>query len=332
MGQAVLQMSTMPETPAIEVDSLRKTYRDGLFRPRQIEALRGVSFRVERGTIFGLLGPNGAGKTTLIKILLGIVHKSGGKAMLMGLPAGDRRGRRSVGYLPENHRIPRHHTANSALEYYGALSGMRGRDIRKRRPELLELVGLTTWGKSPVKKFSKGMLQRLGLAQALMHDPDLLVLDEPTDGVDPVGRSEMRATLRRLTDAGKTIFINSHLLQEIELVCDRVAILVKGELRREGSVEVITRRQENELELTLQGSEQAIRAALKEWNVAEWSAPSPGQFLAVLKLSDQPTLDRCIDRLRNAGIGIVELVRRRDTLEEAFLGIVKQPPPSPFLE
>jgi len=329
MGQAVLQMSTMPETPAIEVDSLRKTYRDGLFRPRQIEALRGVSFRVERGTIFGLLGPNGAGKTTLIKILLGIVHKSGGKAMLMGLPAGDRRGRRSVGYLPENHR---NHTANSALEYYGALSGMRGRDIRKRRPELLELVGLTTWGKSPVKKFSKGMLQRLGLAQALMHDPDLLVLDEPTDGVDPVGRSEMRATLRRLTDAGKTIFINSHLLQEIELVCDRVAILVKGELRREGSVEVITRRQENELELTLQGSEQAIRAALKEWNVAEWSAPSPGQFLAVLKLSDQPTLDRCIDRLRNAGIGIVELVRRRDTLEEAFLGIVKQPPPSPFLE
>ena len=177
------------------------------------------------------------------------------------------------------------------------------------------------------------MLQRLGLAQALMHDPELLVLDEPTDGVDPVGRSEMRATLRRLTDEGKTIFINSHLLQEIELVCDRVAILVKGELRREGSVEVITRRQETELELTLEGSEQAIRAALKEWNIAEWSAPGVGQYFVVLKLNDQPTLDRCIDGLRSAGIGIVELVRRRDTLEEAFLGIVKQPrPPSPFLE
>src|SRR6516165_10655844 len=133
----------MPDSPAIEVEALRKTYRDGLFRPRRIEALRGVSFSVERGTIFGL----------------------------MGLPAGDRRGRRSVGYLPENHRIPRHHTANTALEYYGALSGMRGRDIRKRRPELLELVGLSAWGGSSVKKFSKGMLQRLGLAQALMHDP-----------------------------------------------------------------------------------------------------------------------------------------------------------------
>lgn len=321
----------MPEFPAIEVDSLKKTYRDGLFRPKLVEALRGVSFRVERGTIFGLLGPNGAGKTTLIKVLLGIVHKTGGTAMMMGRPAGDRRGRRSVGYLPENHRIPRHHTANSALEYYGALSGMPGREIRKRRPELLELVGLGTWGNSPVRKFSKGMLQRLGLAQALMHDPELLVLDEPTDGVDPVGRSEMRATLRRLTDEGKTIFINSHLLQEIELVCDRVAILVKGELRREGSVEVITRRQENELELTLAGSEQAIRAALKEWNIAEWSAPAAGQYFAVLRLSDQPTVDRCIDRLRASGIGIVELVRRRDTLEEAFLGIVKQPQ-SPFLE
>jgi ABC-2 type transport system ATP-binding protein len=321
----------MPDFPAIEVNSLRKTYRDGLFRPRNVEALRGVSFRVARGTIFGLLGPNGAGKTTLIKVLLGIVHKTGGTATLMGLPAGDRRGRRSVGYLPENHRIPRHHTANSALEYYGALSGMRNRDIRRRRPELLELVGLGSWGASSVRKFSKGMMQRLGLAQALMHDPELLVLDEPTDGVDPVGRSEMRATLRRLANAGKTIFINSHLLQEIELVCDRVAILVKGELRREGLVEAITRRQETEMELTLCGSEQAIRAALKEWNIAEWSMPAAGQYCAVLKLNDQPTLDRCIDRLRSAGVGIVELVRRRDTLEEAFLGIVKQPQ-SPFLE
>ena len=269
----------MPEIPALEVESLRKTYRDGFFRSRNVEALRGVSFRVERGTIFGLLGPNGAGKTTLIKVLLGIVHKSGGNAMLMGLPAGDRRGRVSVGYLPENHRIPRHHTANSALEYYGALSGMTGREIRERRPGLLELVGLAAWGNSPVRKFSKGMLQRLGLAQALMHNPDLLVLDEPTDGVDPVGRSEMRATLRRLRDEGKTIFINSHLLQEIELVCDRVAILVKGELRREGLVETITRRQETEMELTLAGNEQTIRAALKEWNIAEWSAPAESSWL-----------------------------------------------------
>jgi ABC-2 type transport system ATP-binding protein len=315
----------MPETPVIEVDSLQKTYRDGLFGRRQVVALRGVSLKVERGSIFGLLGPNGAGKTTLIKILLGIVHKSGGTATLLGYPAGDRHGRRSVGYLPENHRIPRHHTADTALEYYGALSGMAVRDIRKKRPEILELVGLGPWGKTPVRNFSKGMLQRLGLAQALIHDPELLVLDEPTDGVDPVGRSEMRATMRKLKDQGKTIFINSHLLQEIELICDRVAILVKGEVRRVGLVEDITQRAESEVELTVAGTEAAIRAALKPWKIAEWSAPAAGQIRTVLQIGDQPDVDQCIDALRQGGISIVELGRRRDTLEEAFMGIVKKP-------
>jgi ABC-2 type transport system ATP-binding protein len=319
--------------PAIEVDSLRKTYREGVFRPRRVEALRGVTLTVERGTIFGLLGPNGAGKTTLIKVLLGIVRKSGGRATLLGFDAGDRRGRARVGYLPENHRIPRHHTGNTALEYYGALSGLSQRDVRERRPEMLSLVGLEKWGKTPVREFSKGMQQRLGLAQAMIHDPELLVLDEPTDGVDPVGRSEMRATLRRLKDSGKTIFINSHLLQEIELVCDRVAILVKGELRREGLVEAITQRQDAELELTLQGSEQAIRKALDGWNINDWGPASAGQFRAVLKIGDQQEVDRCVDNIRKAGVSLVELVRRRDTLEEAFLDIVKQPvAASPFLE
>jgi ABC-2 type transport system ATP-binding protein len=304
-----------------------------LIRPRRVEALRGVTLTVERGTIFGLLGPNGAGKTTLIKVLLGIVRKSGGRATLLGFDAGDRRGRESVGYLPENHRIPRHHTANTALEYYGALSGMSVRDVRQRRPELLKLVGLEKWGKTPVREFSKGMQQRLGLAQSMIHDPELLILDEPTDGVDPVGRSDMRATLRNLKDAGKTIFINSHLLQEIELVCERVAILVKGEVRREGLVEEITRRQDAELELTLQGCEQSIRSALHDWKITGWNAESAGQFQAVLEIGDQPEVDRCVDRLRKSGISLVGLVRRRDTLEEAFLDIVKQPvAASPFLE
>jgi ABC-2 type transport system ATP-binding protein len=315
----------MADSSVIEVDSLQKTYRDGFLGRRQVVALRGVSFQVARGSIFGLLGPNGAGKTTVIKILLGIVHKSGGRAMLLGYPAGDRHGRRSVGYLPENHRIPRHHTADTALEYYGALSGMAGRDIRKKRPEILDLVGLGPWGKTPVRNFSKGMLQRLGLAQALIHDPELLVLDEPTDGVDPVGRSEMRATMRKLKDQGKTIFINSHLLQEIELICDRVAILVKGEVRRVGLVEDITRRAEVEIELTLAGPEPAIRNALKPWKVVEWSAPAAGQYRAVLTIGDQADVDRCIDALRQRGISVVELGRRRDTLEEAFMGIVKKP-------
>jgi ABC-2 type transport system ATP-binding protein len=307
----------------IDVQALRKTYRDGFLGRRRVEALKGVSFQVERGTIFGLLGPNGAGKTTLIKVLLGIVRKTGGTAALLGQPAGDRRGRRSVGYLPENHRIPRHHTANSALEYYGSLSGMSGAEIRRRRPELLELVGLGSWGRSSVKKFSKGMLQRLGLAQALMHNPELLILDEPTDGVDPVGRSEMRGTLQSLKSYGKTIFINSHLLQEIELICDRVAILVKGEVRREGLVEEITRR--HETEMTVVGSEAAIREALGFQQIASMKPLGENRFLIVLQIPDQSAVDRSIDGLRSGGISIEQLVRRRDTLEEAFLDIVAQP-------
>jgi ABC-2 type transport system ATP-binding protein len=202
---------------------------------------------------------------------------------------------------------------------------MSGGDIRRRRPELLELVGLGSWGRSSVKKFSKGMLQRLGLAQALMHNPELLILDEPTDGVDPVGRSEMRGTLQHLKSEGKTIFINSHLLQEIELVCDRVAILVQGELRREGLVEEITRRQQTEIELTVVGSEAAIRKALGLQQIAAMKPLGENRFHIVLQIPDQYAVDQSIDELRTGGISIEELVRRRDTLEEAFLDIVAQP-------
>ncbi|HUQ69517.1 MAG TPA: ABC transporter ATP-binding protein, partial [Planctomycetaceae bacterium] len=209
--------------------------------------------------------------------------------------------------------------------FYGSLSGMSGRDIRRRRPELLELVGLSDWGKRSVKKFSKGMLQRLGLAQALMHDPELLVLDEPTDGVDPVGRSEMRAALQRLKSEGKTIFINSHLLQEIELVCDRVVILVQGKLRREGLIEEITRRQVTEIELTVLGSETVIREALGLQQIVSVKPLGNSRFRLVLQIPDQAAIDQSIDGLRTSGISIEELVRRRDTLEEAFLDIVAHP-------
>jgi ABC-2 type transport system ATP-binding protein len=176
-----------------------------------------------------------------------------------------------------------------------------------------------------VKKFSKGMLQRLGLAQALMHNPELLILDEPTDGVDPVGRSEMRQTLQRLKTEGKTIFINSHLLQEIELVCDRVAILVKGEVRREGLVAEITRRQQTEIELTVAGSEGAIQGAIGLQQVAPMKPLGENRFSIVLQIPDQAAVDKCIDGLRAAGVRIEELARKRDTLEEAFLGIVAKP-------
>jgi ABC-type multidrug transport system ATPase subunit len=220
----------------IEVDGLRKTYREGWIRRRSLEVLKGLSFTVGPGEIFGLLGPNGAGKTTFIKILLGIVRASGGTASLLGHSAGSRRGRRHVGYLPENLRIARHHTGHSALDYYGWLSGLPLRVVRSRASELLPLVGLAQRAGDPVSKYSKGMLQRLGLAQALLHDPQLVILDEPTDGLDPVGRSHVRNVLQQLKQRGKTVFVNSHILQEVELICDRVAILDKGLLRYVGPV------------------------------------------------------------------------------------------------
>jgi ABC-2 type transport system ATP-binding protein len=237
-----------------------------------------------------------------------------------------------VGYLPETHRIPRHHTANSALEYYGALSGLTLREIRKRRGPLLETVGLAKWGDTPVTKFSKGMQQRLGLAQAMLHNPELLILDEPTDGVDPVGRSEMRRVLRDLKDQGKTVFINSHLLQEIELVCDRVAIMNRGRVQRVGRIEELTQRAEMECGLVLRGAGTRVRQVLERQGLA-WPASEPlveesSELRMTLRLADQGAVDRLVDALRGEGISLLELTRRRDTLEEAFLGIVREQPPS----
>src|SRR5204863_4264972 len=193
-----------------------------------------VSLTVERGHIFGLLGQNGAGKTTLIKILLGITRLTAGNASLLDEPAGSAAVRRRVGYLPEDHRFPDYHTGASLLDFYGALLDVPRRERARRIPEALEQVGLRGRMDYKIRTYSKGMKQRLGIAQALFHDPEVVFLDEPTDGVDPVGRREIRAIMARLKGEGKTLFLNSHLLGEVELVCDRVGILQEGELVREG--------------------------------------------------------------------------------------------------
>jgi ABC-2 type transport system ATP-binding protein len=220
---------------AIETDSLEKTYRSR-FRGREIKAVSNLSIRVPLGAKYGLLGPNGAGKTTFVKMLLSAVTPSSGRAFLLGKDSASPEARRPVGYLPENHRFPTYLTGGGMLDFCAALSGIAASERRKRIPDYLELVGLAQWGNVRLKKYSKGMLQRLGLAQALIHRPTLLVLDEPTDGVDPVGRRQIRDILNRLTGTGVTIFLNSHLLSEVEAFCDHVAILRKGELVLEGEV------------------------------------------------------------------------------------------------
>ena len=217
-GAARHRTKPMTSAPLISVSGLSKTYVEGWFRRRRLEVLKGLTLEVGQGEIFGLLGPNGAGKTTFIKILLGIVRKTAGSATLIGHPAGSRRSRRLVGYLPENLRIARHHTAVTALNYYGQLNGLSVSQIARRRDELLQTVGLADRAQDSVAKYSKGMLQRLGLAQTLLHDPQLVILDEPTDGLDPVGRSHVRNVLQKLKQEGRTVFVNSHILQEVELV------------------------------------------------------------------------------------------------------------------
>lgn len=319
---------------AIAVENLSKTYVEGLiFRKRQ-QALKALTLEVRRGEIFGLLGANGAGKTTFIKILLGIIRKSSGKAVLLDYPAGDRRGRRRVGYLPENLRVPRHLTGLTALEYYGQLSGLPMSEIRAKRMPLLEMVGIAPRAKDSVRTYSKGMLQRLGLAQAMLHDPDLLIMDEPTDGLDPVARSQVRGFLVELKRQGKTIFLNSHILQEVQLVCDRVAILDRGELKRVGSVSELTtdpslagrvgvNGDQIELHVELAGEGELARQTLNFFRVIQFHSVDPLRHQLVMYVQSQEEVDRLIDQLRRANLSILNLARRRATLEDAFLGIVQ---------
>jgi len=317
-------------SPVIQVMNLKKTYRTGLLRRRVINALQGVTLEIPRGRIYGLLGPNGAGKTTLIKILLGIVRRSSGDAKVLGMPAGRIAARRRIGYLPENHRIPRHLTGQTALEYYGCLSGMPLGEVRRRIPELIDKVGLRGRDRDRVSGYSKGMQQRLGLAQAMLHNPELIILDEPTDGVDPVGRTEIREVLRGLAADGTSIFLNSHLLQEIELICESVAILQQGRLRHTGAIRDLTKAvAESPIVFHLAGSRESISECVHENDVrsfdsAEKSAGTEEtqEFLLDIVLTEQAATDALVDRLRGKGISILRMGRRQLTLEEAFMQLI----------
>lgn len=315
-------------THAIATANLQKTYREGLLFRKHQHALKGLSLEVAQGEIFGLLGGNGAGKTTFIKILLGIIRKSSGDATLLGFPAGDRRSRRLVGYLPENLRMPRHLTGLTALEFYGALSNVPSSVIRAKRQSLLEMVGIAPRAKDPIRTYSKGMLQRLGLAQALLHDPQLLILDEPTDGLDPQARSQVRSLMLDLKKQGKTIFLNSHILQEVELVCDRVAILHKGELKRLGRVDELTHTlsqgpQSIQVTMELLTTEAKMRELFTEASLSGLRTLSPTMVQWVTKVSTQAELDQCIDTLRQQQISIASISRQKVSLESVFLDVVQ---------
>jgi len=219
---------------SLDLQHVAKTYRGG------VHALRGISLQVNRGEIFGLLGPNGAGKSTLVKIIMTVVRPTRADGTILDQKIGHKPTLARIGYLPENHRFPRYLTGRQTIEFFAAMSKVDRSTARKRTKELLETVRMTEWADRKINTYSKGMLQRIGLAQALVNDPELVLLDEPTDGVDPVGRREVLDVLGRLRGQGKTVFINSHALSELETICDRIAILAHGQVTTQGTLDDLT--------------------------------------------------------------------------------------------
>lgn len=317
----------MIDTLAIDVQNLQKQYRDGWIVPRRFNALKGVDLSVRRGEVFGLLGPNGAGKTTLIKILLGIVKCTGGQAFLLGERAGTKSARRKIGYLPENLSFPSHQTAKRAMEFFGRLSSVPENVIKEKSSALLEMVGLAGREKELVRKYSKGMRQRLGLAQAMLHDPELLILDEPTDGLDPVGRSQIRKLINELRDQGKTVFLNSHILQEVELVCDRVAILAGGALQGIGTPRELTQqfggKLDTKVRIELAAAPEKIEL-LKQAGGVEILPLPDSHWQLTSAAHSQGDVDQLVDRIRSLNISLLRLDRTKLTLEEVFLSAVQK--------
>lgn len=285
----------------------------------QVEALKGVSLTIEPGEIFGLLGQNGAGKSTLFKILLGIVRKTEGEADLLGEAAGRADVRKRVGYLPEDHQFPQYHTGYSLLDFYGQLYGMT-RDTRRRKiPEILEIVGIRKRMDSKIRTYSKGMKQRLGIAQAVFHDPEVIFLDEPTDGVDPVGRREIRELMEKLKRERKTVFVNSHMLEEVELICDRVAILQRGELVRVGTVRELTR-QEGRYVIGL-APEQVFPS--DDVTKLGHRTETVGTYTEVV-VQEMHEIDAILAMLSEKGLHIRHLQEKKQSLGDAFVKTVDQ--------
>jgi ABC-2 type transport system ATP-binding protein len=226
----------MAAAAAASFETIGKTYKDSLRPSRSVAALRGVSFQIRTGEVFGLLGPNRAGKTTLIKILLTLCQPTEGKYTRLGQPGSDRSTLARVGYMHENQAFPRYLDATSLLHYYGALSLLREDDLAQRVPALLQRVGLGDRGHEPISRFSKGMVQRLALAQSLINDPELLVLDEPAEGLDLKGRQLIHEVIHEQKAKGCTVLLVSHVVADVEAICDRVAVIVEGKLKQVGPI------------------------------------------------------------------------------------------------
>ncbi len=296
-----------PTVSAVETHELRKEYGAKV-------AVESLTLTVRQGEVFGFLGPNGAGKSTTMKMLMGLVFPTSGTMSLIGRPIGDVAVKRRVGFLPEQFRFHEWMQAGEFLDFHGQLYGMRAAERRRRIPDVLELVGLAGEGRNRLKTFSKGMLQRIGLAQAVMNNPALVFLDEPTSALDPVGRREVRDVIARFRSQGMTVFLNSHILSEVEQVCDRCAIIDHGRVVRLGTMQELLA-EELTVDITLDGIAPAV-----------WNALSPDMTLIgttertlTLRVPDEERIPPLVDRLVAAGAKVYAVAPHRRTLEDVFM-------------
>jgi ABC-2 type transport system ATP-binding protein len=297
---------------AIEILGLEKTYKVGFWRKRPKRALHPLHLTVEEGEIFGFLGPNGAGKTTTLKLLMGLVFPTAGTARLLGRDWTDPEVKAQIGFLPEQPYFYDYLTAHELLDYYGQLSGVPGKDRKRRIDEVLQRVGLTDVKGVQLRKFSKGMLQRVGIAQAILHDPKLVFFDEPMSGLDPMGRREVRDLMEQLKHEGKTVFFSTHILSDAEALCDRVAIIHQGELKGVGAVADLTSSVVGKVEVIWQGTQ--VPASMKALG-AECHVTGD-TVRAVLAESQQ---DAAIDALRRERIRLIAITPVRTSLEQYFV-------------
>jgi ABC-2 type transport system ATP-binding protein len=298
--------------PAIEILGLEKTYSVGFWRKKPKYALRPLQLTVQEGEIFGFLGPNGAGKTTTLKLLMGLVFPTAGTARILGMEINDPKMKAQIGFLPEQPYFYDYLTARELLVYYGQLSGVSSKESAKKVDAVLARVGLADAADVQLRKFSKGMLQRAGIAQAILHDPRIVFFDEPMSGLDPVGRREVRDLIEQLKQEGKTVFFSTHILSDAEALCDRVAIIHGGELRGVGAVADLTSSVHGRVEIVWQGSR--VPAVIQ--NLGSQCHVTTDTVRVILPEEQQ---DRAIEALRQEGLRLVSVVPVRTSLEDYYL-------------
>ena len=297
---------------AIEILDLEKTYHVGFWRKRPKRALRPLRLTIEEGEVFGFLGPNGAGKTTTLKLLMGLASPTAGTARILGMDIDDPEVKAKIGFLPEQPYFYDYLTGRELLAYYAQLSGVAAKERSKRVEAMLERFGLSDSAGVQLRKYSKGMLQRVGLAQAILHDPKVVFLDEPMSGLDPMGRREVREMIQEMRNEGKTVFFSTHILSDAEALCDRVAIIHQGELRGVGAVAQLTSQTQGQVEIIF--CAQTVPAALTALGVE--ARVSGDMVNAVVEEQKQ---DAALEILRREGIRLISLTPVRSSLEEYYI-------------